>query len=548
MSATPLKRCLAVFTLLVALAPTAVDAAPEVRFLFPAGAQRGQSVEVTAGGKFSIWPVTVQVSRPGVEVSVLEDSGKLSVQVADDASPGLYWLRLYDATGAAPPKPFIVGPVSEVVENETNDAIAAAQAIDLEGSAIAAATVNGQLGQAGDVDVYALRAKAGQTLVADLDAHRELGSTVDAVLQLVSPDGFVYAQNDDQLGIDPRLAIEIPSDGVWYLRVFGFPATPTQAIRFAGNPTYVYRLTIGTAPFVDYTMPMASRAAASTELQLHGWNLPDALQQMTVKSADLSEILVESPLLANSLQVPVLPGDVLLESEPNSRDAPQEITLPSSVTGRMGEARDHDAFSFNTAAGEIIMAKIESRELGFDLDPVLELIDAEGKQLVRVDDAGGSRDAELVHTAAADGPLRLVVSDLHREGGPRFVYRLAVERGQAEYRLKSDTHQVAVAPGGAAKVPIAVERLHGFKSEITVTVSGLPDGVTAAAVSSQGEGDTAAKVTLVLQAAADAQPVSAPVRILGQSGDAPEQQAIISVPGQAGTIDELWLTVTAKSE
>ena len=40
-------------------------------------------------------------------------------------------------------------------------------------------------------------------IVAVMDANRTLGSPMDGLLQVVSPRGFVLAQNDDSNGLDP---------------------------------------------------------------------------------------------------------------------------------------------------------------------------------------------------------------------------------------------------------------------------------------------------------------------------------------------------------
>ena len=71
--------------------------------------------------------------------------------------------------------------------------------------------------------------KRGQTLVAALKGHR-LGSPMDAVLQVVSPAGFVLSQNDDGAGLDPRLVFEATEAGRYVVRGFAFPSEPNSTI------------------------------------------------------------------------------------------------------------------------------------------------------------------------------------------------------------------------------------------------------------------------------------------------------------------------------
>src|SRR5579885_710126 len=175
-------------------------APPALTYLYPAGAQRGQTVEVTAGGTFERWPVRAWVDRPGVEVRAAKERGKLTVAVARDAIPGVCWLRLYDEQGASGLRPFVVGTLPEVQEQEPNDTPASAQVLPS-----ASVVVNGRLQKAGDVDAFAIRLHKGQTLVASLEANHTLGSPLDGVLQVRSADGFVLAQNNDEHGLDPQV-------------------------------------------------------------------------------------------------------------------------------------------------------------------------------------------------------------------------------------------------------------------------------------------------------------------------------------------------------
>src|SRR5262249_11963935 len=106
---------------LILLCSALFAAPPKVNYLYPAGAQRGQSVVVTAAGDFSTWPVQVWLDRPGVSFAAEKDKGKFKVGVASDAGAGIYWVRMHNADGAAALRPFVVGTLPEVMENETND-------------------------------------------------------------------------------------------------------------------------------------------------------------------------------------------------------------------------------------------------------------------------------------------------------------------------------------------------------------------------------------------------------------------------------------------
>src|SRR5262245_2799105 len=104
-------------------------AAAKLDHLFPAGAARGTTATGAAGGSFDKWPLQGWCDRSGIAVAAAEDKGKLSVTVPADATPGVSWIRLYDAEGATTLKPFVVGTLPEIIEVEPNNEYAKPQAL-----------------------------------------------------------------------------------------------------------------------------------------------------------------------------------------------------------------------------------------------------------------------------------------------------------------------------------------------------------------------------------------------------------------------------------
>ena len=78
-------------------------------------------------------------------------------------------------------------------------------------------TVRGTVQEPGDVDVYKISVKAGQTVTAEVDAARH-GSSLDSLLVLYDEKGRELASNDDMEGSkDSLLTFTIPADGTYYL-------------------------------------------------------------------------------------------------------------------------------------------------------------------------------------------------------------------------------------------------------------------------------------------------------------------------------------------
>src|SRR5439155_6086509 len=109
---------LQLFTVLFSLASSLQAAPPALTWLYPAGAKRGSTVEVTAGGTFTRWPIQAWTSDRGVSIKALPARGKLSVTVGADAAPGVCWVRLHDTDGPSALKPFLIGALPEVMEQE----------------------------------------------------------------------------------------------------------------------------------------------------------------------------------------------------------------------------------------------------------------------------------------------------------------------------------------------------------------------------------------------------------------------------------------------
>jgi hypothetical protein len=460
----------------------AAAAPPKLTSIFPAGAQRGQTITVTASGSLDPWPVKAWVDRPGVQVTATDEQGKLAVTVADDAAPGLYWVRIHNNEGATAPRPFIVGNLPEVAESEPNDEPTKPHVL---GSSVL--VVNGQLSKAGDVDGFAVPLRKGQTLVASMVANRTLGSPMDASLQIVSPRGFVLEQNDDYHDLDPQIVFAAPADGNYVVRTFAFPATPDSSIRFAGAAEYIYRLTLTTGGFAEYAYPLsmtnpADRTDATVPLavDLVGWNIPDMLRECPVSTlrpaADVptatstaappAGFVASHPDVANPQFVPFTPYAARVDAEPNDREHGQRVELPVVISGRIDQPRDSDWFRFTAKKDERFLFRVESRQLGFPLDPLVMVADASGKVLAENDDSGNGRDAELIHTAAADGEYLIGIRDLHGHGGERYVYRLTAAAPPSDFALKVAADAFVLAPGKPLEITVTIDRLNGYSAEV----------------------------------------------------------------------------------
>ena len=527
------------------LTSSLLAAPPKVNYFFPPGSQRGQAAAVTASGEFSNWPVQIWADRPGLTATCENDKGKLKVNVAADAVPGVYWLRLADGEGASALRPFVVGTLPEVAEDETNDRPEKPQAVQPR------CVVSGKLAKNGDVDGYAMDLKQGQTLVAAVQGHSVLGSPMDSVLQVcelverrgsslqtTQVEAFVAAQNHDAVGLDPRIVFTAPTDGRYLVRLFAFPSNPNSTIGFAGGENYIYRLTLTTGGYVDHALPLVLSREAS-QVRLAGWNLPNAAT-IDVPAGDEPLAWLFHPEAAGAWPAVRIASASILAEDSSSPEQPQQVQLPATISGRLETPNDADAFVFAGTKGQKVRIEVAAASLGFPTDATITLLDAEGKTVAEQDDTGRDvRDPVLSATLAADGQHRVVISDVHGRGGLRLAYRLAIETPEPDFELSLAADSFVLDGDKPLEIPITVTGREGFNEELEIHVLDLPAGVAAepVKVKATGGGDSggsgrrrgrrgggqqqgASNGKLILKAdPAAIQPGGAPIRIEGRYKD-----------------------------
>lgn len=531
-------------------------------YLFPPGGQRGQVVKVLPKATLKSWPADIVYDHSDLHITPGATAGEFQFQIAPEAVPGVRLLRIVNAEGASSPLPFVVSTLAEIAENEPNDDPLQAQRV--EHSEV---VINGRLAKPGDVDVFAVSLRASQTLLAQVDAQRLLGSPMDGVLQLLSADGFVLEQSNDSPGLDPRLVFTASRDGTYLVRLLAYSSTPDASINLSGGDRFVYRLTLTTGGLVDYAFPLAvSRPATSKEgsgeasvpavvtpvkarLELCGWNIPPALSTIERDVPHDQETLTAfRPELAGWAEVAVVSQPAMVESEPNAASHPQPVLLPAVISGRIAEPGDVDVFTFSAEKNQRLTCTLISQRLGFELAGVLKITDAEGRIIAQQENPAKNRDRQLAFTAPATGEYRAIVEDLCRQGGRRHVYRLEIGPPAPDYELAVKAAQWTVAAGQSLEIPVAVDRQEAFDEQIEVTCAGLPDDVQCAPAVSMIKEDSSKQVQMKVTAGQRA--FSGPIRLVGKSRGnlALQRTTQHSLPESGLLVDRFWLTITATAK
>ena len=522
----------------------ALAAPPQVDWHFPMGAQRGTDLNATIGGKHS-WPLKVWCEHGDVQFTATQKKGTFSVTVGKDVTPGPYLIRFHDDNGTAPPRVFFVGKGRDITEVEPNNEMLEPQSVALP------AVLHGQFAKAGDVDSFAFEMKAGQTLVAAMDAYTA-GVSMDALMLLRDARGVKLTFNHDAHSLDPRLVWKCPKDGTYVLQMacFKFPANSTSS--FGGGTGLTYRVTLTNGPYLRHAWPAAISGGESL-VALRGWNLANDTVPARAKEND-TELLLPIEAINGPLRLPVTGQPETVEREPNDTNATANSFGSVNISGRIDRPGDVDRFAFDAKKGQRYRFDLDSFKLGFLLDAELAIEDNTGKVLVTNDDANKLRDPLLNWTAPADGRHCVRVRSLLNKGGGDYFYRLRIFQPEPAFSGTVEAPQFAVNAGATNEVKVTVNYLDGYKGKLTVAAAALPKGITAEPAIIEKKGTA----TLKLIAAADAPSHNGLLRLTLQPEGKEAPQSVTVALTSSGVnngvpqgfpeyiipqTDRLWLTV-----
>ncbi len=518
---------------------------------FPPSVGVGQSIELKVEGKFPEWPIKFRTDCENVSVRAAEESGQVTVEVDDLATPGVIWIRGLDKSSASGLVPLLIEPLPPVAEVEPNETLGNATELELP------SIVTGRLSKAGEVDTFRLEAKQGETLVVSVIANQVLLSPMDAVLQVVDSKGHVLVQADDQRGLDPQVAFEVDRDQTLFVRLFAFPETPNSTIGFAGAATFVYELRVTTDAFVDHVLPLNQQAAAAANgagegsrvqgSRAQGWNLPEpaAAKNGNPNLFGGSAIFVPNALGWQYQGAHVARGDEFFESD--------EVLLmektPCSYSGRISAAGEVDRVRLSVQKGKKYRIAVHARNSGMILDSVLRVVDLkDGKEVGRNDDeTRGKYDARVDFTATENGLIEVQVSDLVDGFGMRHAYTLLATTVEPSVEVTVAEDHFALKAGESLEIPVTIERQDGYAFKLQVSPTGLPKGVTAETVFSESKGDSSKALKLKLTASEGVThqgPIKIEVLVLGPDDTKHGEPFYASFAlAKLLRIDEFWLTV-----
>lgn len=239
-------------------------------------------------------------------------------------------------------------------------------------------------------------------------------------------------------------------------------------------------------PSVSYTVPGAVQPGQTIELTLHGAKLDDPLRVWTSFPATVEVVPAEAGKkdltsrickITLDATVPVGVAGLVVGNATGTSDvaylsiddlttvaddgknvtlaAAQVLTLPIAVDG-VSSGAQFDHYKFAAKKGQRIAAEVVAARIGSAFDPVLRLLDANGKEIEFADDDPSlGADCRFAHVFDADGDYVLEVHDNQYRGGGR--YRLRV----GDFPLVTSPFPLGGRFGSTAKFAFAGSSVEG---------------------------------------------------------------------------------------
>jgi hypothetical protein len=468
---------------------------------------------------------------------------KFKVTVAADVPPGHYDVRAVGKEGASNPRTFVVGDLPEVLEKEPNNDVPEAMKIDLN------TTVNGTITTPTDVDLFLVPCKKGQRVVAAC-----IADSIDSRAQpLVEIYDSTFRRLAGANGPDAITDFVPAADGDYFVRIAQFTYT-------AGGPTYFYRLSVTTNPWIDGVYPPMVEPGKPAQVTLYGRNLPGGIPEQGSNLEKLA-VTINAPAEATKLAFrghieprsggvdgfeyrlkgpgglsnPVLIGfaqdKVVLEKEPNDKaDQAMELPLPCEVAGRIDKRGDRDWYSLTAKKGEVVVIDLWADRLGMPTDFLFAVRAAAAKtDMMEKDDnpetlsttqffARTTDPDPYLFTAPEDGKYLIQVTSREAsfQYGPKVTYRLRVGPAKPDFRVvamaasKNSPDTTILRADGNQNLEVYAFRIDGFTGPIALSAEGLPAGVTCVP---QVIGNAQRAGSLVLSAAPNAAKFDGPITI-----------------------------------
>ncbi len=322
-------------------------------------------MEVTPTGADLDEAAAMHFSHAGITATSRQK--KFLVKIAPEVPPGIYDARVSGKFGLSNPRAFVVGDAPETTETKANDKPETAAEVT------AGSVFNGTIAAA-SADHLKFTAKQGQRLFVEC-AAAQIDSRLTPVVTVID------AQRREVAGARRGGFVDFtaPADGEYFVKV--------HDLAFAGGAEHFYRLSLSTAPHVDFIFPPSGVPGKKASFTIYGRNLPNstpagfpgedgkplekieaeidmpseaqfARDGMVAPNAGALEgfsYRAQGPQgMSNPAFIGFASAAPILEHEPNTKpEEAQKVTPPCEIAGQFYPANDRDGFTFDAKKGEV---------------------------------------------------------------------------------------------------------------------------------------------------------------------------------------------------
>jgi hypothetical protein len=433
-------------------------------------------------------------------LSALARAGQITakVTVAKDAEPGMREVRLLTERGASSAFVFEVGGLPEVNAAEPNSTPEQAQKVMLP------VVVNGTLTASGEKDFFTFEAKKGQRVAFNLKGFRlnELSSQFfNPTVYLYNAQGKEIGKSLGKYGLDPVLDWTVPEDGTYTVLV--------RDLLWKGSPASVYRLAMGPLPADGMLSPAVVRPGASLSARLLATSDGSSSEPFSIRVPENVDGVTMVPTPMG--EAPILVRDLPDGGEPLGESGPA-VNLPALFRGTLQQPGQTDTFKVQAKIGRSSL-EVYAHRLGSPLRAQVTIKNKQGR-VINTQAAQGETDLRISNAFPAPGEYTVEVSDADGDGGPLYTYHWEALDGVPDFALTATPDGANLGAGSTLPVLVRATRRENLKGPIEVSLSGLPEGVSATPAVIPPDDD---KTVVVLTAGPGVTGISHTISVIGKA-------------------------------
>jgi hypothetical protein len=462
----------------------------------PPSVVRGATTRVVLRGVELGTPVDLWTSVGGGNIRAKPVAGAkpdevaFDVTAAADAPLGLHGLRIATDDGLTNPILFVVDDLKPVLV-ETRNAERGVRNEAKHSGYSAFRTLHSALhlpiALAGtfrptEIERFAIEVGDGDDVSFECVGSR-LGKDCDPLLRIRDAAGKLLFEHDNDPGLffDFRTSYRFAEAGRYTIELCDE--------RYHGADDWKYLLRIGRFPAARVAVPSVVKASGSTVAklpELAGTEITLAAAAGAAPGRYFQAVRRKEDQASAWIAATVSPLDPLVESEPN--DTVEQATkakFPAMLCGVFERSNDVDVYEFDLKKGDRLVCRAETSVLDSPADVELAVINADGREMLRVDDVKSTQPGDDSPTAEAnatfvankDGPHRLLVRDVTRSGGPAYAYRVEVLKAGPQLALLADLAELTIPQGDYQSLPLLLTRTE-YNGPVSLALVGAPPGVT----------------------------------------------------------------------